>query len=81
MKKKVGTIFDEDTLWRAKRAALREKIPLSALFERAVLQYLDRRVPHRAPGASSIVQRTKGKISIDPKLLKRLMREPDWHLF
>ncbi len=78
MKKKVGTIFDEETLWRAKSAALRDKIPLSVFFERAVLQYLDRRAPHRTIGASSIVQRTKGKLAIHPKILQQLMHDPDW---
>ena len=43
MKKKIGTIIDEDLLSGAKQRAALEKRALSSLIEDALVGYLDRR--------------------------------------
>jgi len=43
MKKKIGTIIDEDLLSSAKQRAALEKRALSSLIEDALVGYLDRR--------------------------------------
>ena len=75
MRRKVGTVLREELLWKAKRAAVREKKTLSFLLEEALQEYLARlegRVPARG---KSLVAETRGAFKLSKKLLEAVMAE------
>lgn len=79
MKRKVGTVLEEELLWRAKRAAVREKKTLSLLLEEALEAHLARLEEPGAERRRSLVQETRGVFKVDRKLLKAVMAEEGFH--
>ena len=73
MKKKVGTILDEDLLLAAKRRALSEKRSFNQLFEEALKRYLDSF--KKKDNDSSVSKNSKGSMSIPLDDLKQVMEE------
>ncbi len=72
MKRKVGTVIDEELLRRAKVLAASDGKPLSTVLEDALRQYLDRR---KGPGAEGIVASTWGVMQTEASLLQAIMEE------
>ncbi len=73
MKKKIGTIVEEDLIFKAKEVALAQKIPLNLLIEEALKTYFqDIEKPKRK---KMIVESTKGIMKIPREKLKRVMEE------
>lgn len=73
MKKKVGTILDEELLWEAKKTAIREKKSLSHLLEDALKGYLKK--SEKDKRSKGIVKRTRGIMKLRPRDLKIIMEE------
>ena len=73
MKKKVGTILDEDLLLAAKRRALSEKRSFNQLFEEALKRYLDSF--KKKDNDSSVSKSSKGSMGISLDDLKQVMEE------
>lgn len=72
MKKKVGTVIDEELLRRAKVVAAADGMPLREVLESALRDYLDSRSGLRAKG---VVASTWGVIPADPSLVQAIMEE------
>jgi hypothetical protein len=72
MKKKVGTVIDEELLRRAKVVAAAEGKPLREVLESALRDYLDSRGGLRA---KTVVASTWGIIHADPSLIQAIMEE------
>lgn len=75
MKRKVGTVLEEELLWRAKRAAVREKKTLSLLLEEALEAHLARLEGPGAGRRKSLVQETRGVFKVERKVLEAVMAE------
>jgi len=76
MKRKIGTVLDEELLWKAKRTAVEKKESFSQLLEDALTYYLSMHSEQRKKGA---VERTKGILKINPKALKKIMTEEGFY--
>ena len=79
MRRKIGTVLEEELLWRAKRAAVRGKKTLSLLLEEALQAHLARleaRVPVRG---KSLVEETRGVLKVHKKLLDAVLAEGGFH--
>ncbi len=72
MKRKIGTIIDEELLRRAKVAAAAQGTPLSHILEVALRDYLDRRGRPRHGG---VVATTWGIMPADATLVKAILEE------
>lgn len=73
MKKKIGTIVEEDLIFKAKEVALAQKIPLNLLIEEALKTYFQNiETPRRR---KMIAESTKGIMKIPRETLKRVMEE------
>lgn len=75
MKRKVGTVLEEELLWKAKRAAVRERKTLSLLLEEALQEHLSRLEGRRAARGKSLVEETRGVFKVSKKLLKAVLAE------
>ena len=70
MKKKIGTILNEDILFAAKHMALLQKKTLSEVFEDAIRTYLGMQKENL-----NISAETKGVMRISPDALKKVMED------
>ena len=70
MKKKIGTVLDEELFLKAKQVALIQKKSLSQLFEDALRSYLSNFQKKR-----EIVEATKGNMKVSPETLKAVIEE------
>lgn len=75
MKKKIGTVLDENLFYKAKEAALLQKITLSQLFEDALKVYLLMAGKSGMEKQTNIVKSTQGVMKISPSDLKAVMEE------
>lgn len=75
MKKKIGTILDEDLIYRAKQVALSEQQALNQLLENALKMYLDLLEKKKNTGRKNISEETRGVMNISPEVLKAIMEE------
>lgn len=73
MKKKIGTIIDEDLLWEAKKLALDQKRPLSQLLEDALRAYIEQSKQKNKGG--SIVLQTKGMFKLPRDVVEAILEE------
>ncbi len=69
MKKKIGTVLDEELLLKAKQVSLIQKKSLSEVFEDALRSYLSNFQKKQ------LVEATKGNMRISPDALKLIMEE------
>lgn len=69
MKKKIGTVLDEELFLKAKQVALIQKKSLSRLFEDALRSYLSNFQKRE------VVETTKGNMKISPETLRVIMEE------
>ena len=79
MKRKVGTVLEDELLWKAKRAAVREKKTLSLLFEEALREHLARLEGRVAARGKSLVQETRGILKVSKKLLDAVLAEEGFY--
>lgn len=79
MKRKIGTVLKEELLWKAKRAAVREKKTLSLLLEEALQEHLARLEGRRAARGKSLVEETRGVFKVSKKLLEAVMAEESFY--
>ena len=70
MKRKVGTVLEEELLFRAKELAILQKRPLSQVFEEALRSYLA-----RFQGKKGVVGATRGVMDISSEALGAVMEE------
>ena len=74
MKKKIGTVMEDQLLYGLKKAALESGEPLSRVIERAVESYLnDRKRDGRDAG---VVRGTFGLIKLGAEEVREVMNEP-----
>jgi len=75
MKKKIGTMLDENLIFRAKQVALSERQALNHLLENALKMYLDSIEKEKNAGYKDVSGKTRGAMSISPTALKTIMEE------
>lgn len=75
MKKKFGTVIDEDLIFRAKKAALAQQQALSQVLENALKMYLDSFEKQKSAGDRHICEKTRASMKISPSSLKAIMEE------
>ncbi len=75
MKKKIGTLLEEDLIFDAKRLALSQKQPFSKVLEDALRMYL--LIMERKTGLKrkNISLSSHGAMNISPSVLKFIMEE------
>ena len=76
VKRKVGTVLEEELLWKAKQTAAREKKTLSHVLEEALQEHLARLERGGPPGAKARVKETAGVLKVSKKVLAAVLREP-----
>jgi metal-responsive CopG/Arc/MetJ family transcriptional regulator len=74
MKKKIGTILDEDILFAAKHMALLQKKTLSEFLEDAIRTYLGLQKENL-----NISEETKGVMKMSPDALKKVMEDESYY--
>ncbi|MBW2163394.1 MAG: hypothetical protein JRF43_02825 [Deltaproteobacteria bacterium] len=75
MKKKIGTMLDEDLIFRAKQLALSERQALNQLLENALKMYLDSIEKKKNAGRNDVCEMTRGAMNISSAALKAVMEE------
>ncbi len=75
MKKKIGTILDEDLLFRAKKTALVKRKSLSRILEDALKTYLNTAEKAVKEKRGTIAHDTQGAMKISRDMLKAVMEE------
>lgn len=75
MKKKVGTIIDEELMFKAKQIALSQRQSLSQLLEDALRIYLLTVEKRKTKKGKEISERTRGAMKVSPSVLKVIMEE------
>ena len=75
MKKKIGTMLDEDLIFRAKQLALSQRQALNQLLENALKMYLDSIEKKKNAGRNDVSEMTRGAMNISPEALKAIMEE------
>ena len=75
MKKKVGTILEEDLLYKAKQLALLQKQSLSQLLEDALKIYLLYVEKNKTKRQKNISQSTYGTMKVPRAILKDIMED------
>ena len=75
MKRKIGTILEEDLVYKAKQAALSQKQSLSQLLEDALKNYLSSIEGNRGKKQRKISQITFGAMKIPHKAIKTILKE------
>jgi len=76
MKRKVGTVLDEEVLQAVKVLAAREDRRLSEVIEEALREYLQRRqLRLRGEG---LVRRSQGAIAAPGELVQEILAEEDF---
>jgi len=79
MKKKIGTVLNEDLIFRAKQVALSERQALSQLLENALEMYLESVEKKKHAGRNKVSETTRGAMKISPANLKAIMEEDGVH--
>lgn len=75
LKKKIGTVIDEELIFKAKQKALSSKMPLNQILEDALKTYLLTVNKKTTKGQRSISQETKGVMKVSKKDLRAVMEE------
>jgi metal-responsive CopG/Arc/MetJ family transcriptional regulator len=74
MKKKVGTVIDEELLRQVKLVAARDDVQLAQVFEDALRQYLQRKT------ATSQAARSRGALRAPPELVRTVLEDEEGFL-
>jgi len=77
MKKKIGTLMEEELIYKAKQTALAQNKPIHAVLEEALSQFFQRET--EKGGEKSVVRSTQGVMPLPKNQLKKIMEEEDYH--
>ncbi len=80
MKRKVGTLLEEDVLRKAKRRAVDEGRPLSALIQDAIENYLSTRAVEPAKRDAAYQLFCDRPMKLTPAQFKAVLEEDAWDL-
>lgn len=80
MKKKVGTLIEQDVLRRAKRRAADEGRPLSDIIQDALQSYLSDRTVEPAKREAAYQLYCESPMKLTPRQLKAVLQEDAWDL-
>ena len=75
MKKKIGTLLEEDLIFDAKQVALSQKQPFSKVLEDALRMYLLTMERKTRSKRKNISLSSYGAMSMSPSVLKSIMKE------
>jgi len=75
MKKKIGTLLEEDLIFDAKQVALSQKQPFSKVLEDALRMYLLTMERKTRSKRKNISLSSHGAMSVSPSVLKSIMEE------
>ena len=78
MKKKVGTLLDEEVIRHAKRRAAEENKPLSGVIQDALVSYLRDKVPDPKKREKAYQLFCERPIPISKDQLKQVLEEDTW---
>lgn len=70
MRKKIGTVLDEELFLKAKQLALMQKRSFSQLLEDALKSYLS-----NFERKKGVVDATRGSMNLPPEMLKAVLEE------
>ena len=79
MKKKIGTMLDEELILEAKKAALSERQALSHFLSNALRDYLHALNKKKNAVYANACGRTKGVMSVPLDILRTIMEEGRVH--
>ena len=79
MKKKIGTIINEELVFKAKQVALSKNCSLSQLFEDALKMYFLAMESEKRERQKNIAKRTQGVMKVSPPILKAIMGEEGFY--
>ncbi|MEW6116435.1 MAG: hypothetical protein AB1553_05995 [Nitrospirota bacterium] len=79
MKKKIGTILEEDLIFKAKRIALSQKKSLNSLFEDALVTYFKVLEESGKRKEKNIVRSTRGVMKIQKSTLGKILEEEEFY--
>jgi hypothetical protein len=74
LRKKIGTVIDEDLIFKAKETALLKKESLSQLLEDALQMYLQK-IEGKKRRSKNIAKITHGIMEVPKSTLKAIMEE------
>ncbi|MEW6006738.1 MAG: hypothetical protein AB1595_01085 [bacterium] len=77
MKRKIGTILDENLVFKAKGVAIYKRQSLSHLLEDALRMYLE--TIEKKEKKRGISKNTQGAMKLPKNLLKSVMEEEDFY--
>jgi hypothetical protein len=80
MKKKVGTLLEEEVLKLAKHRALEEGRPLSDVIQESIVHYLSNKVPNPKKREKAYQIFCERPIQISKQQLKEILEEDVWDL-
>ena len=80
MKKKVGTLIDEEVIRHAKRRAAEESRPLSDVIQDALVSYLSNKVPDPKKRENAYQLFCGQPMRISRKQFKEILEEDTWDL-
>jgi hypothetical protein len=80
MKKKVGTLIDEEIIRHAKRRAVEEGRPLSDVIQDALVSYLSDKVPDPKKRENAYQVFCGQPMRISRKQFKEILEEDAWDL-
>ena len=75
MKKKIGTMLDEELIFKAKQAALSERQPLSHFLENALKTYLRSLEKKKDMVQKDVCATSRGAMKLSIKTLKAILKE------
>lgn len=75
MKKKLGTVLDEELALKAKQAALSQKQSFSQLLENALKLYLHTLERKEGRKPKNVARTTRGAMAVPQAVLKTVMKE------
>jgi hypothetical protein len=78
MKRKVGTLIEEEVIKRAKRRAVEENRPLSDLIQDALVAYLGNRVPDPRIREAAYRSFCEQPIQLSGKQFEELLEQDPW---
>ena len=80
MKRKVGTLIEEDIIRLAKRRAVEENRPLSDLIQDALVTYLSNKIPDPERREAAYRIFCEQPIRITKKQFDEILKEDAWDL-
>ncbi len=80
MKRKVGTVIEEEVIRLAKRRAIEENRPLSDLIQDALVTYLSNKVPDPKRREEAFNVFCKRPFRISNEQFEEILREDAWDL-